>query len=474
MNMNKDLPDIEELFKSALADNEERPSSKVWDGIENILDKDDVVSIRKKYNNIKKITVLLFFLLIGLSIYEINTRHSEANLTIINPAKNFELNTDSKGKTKTTHDSHYSRDKINLNSNTLAEKNNDKSGKNKNRFDKSHTANLYGSHLNENPNENSDNKRNKREEGLSDANVMRGRNTVFTIPLSSSPGQSGKNLLTDDAVAFKINDLLSLNEKSSLIIKDEKSTQESAKKKDNKNSRFSVTAYLSPDFASYRLQDDEQNNQGENAAELEKNERHEFSSTIGALIEYRFKKHLSIESGLTFSNTNITVEPKVIYAQAVNSSDVKYRLNTSSGYGYVLPSFSRTPSVGDSLYAFTSTHTLQYIGLPVLFKADIRYRKFDFNIMTGAAANFLIKGKIETSVENGTSNEPEVVGKLYGLKKIYFSGLTGFGVSYHINDKIAISLSPAFRYALNSINKNTPVKSYPNSLMFPIGLKIQL
>lgn len=245
-------------------------------------------------------------------------------------------------------------------------------------------------------------------------------------------------------------------------------------RKNNKNSSFSAAVFFSPDFASYRLQDDQQNNQAEHAAEIEKNEHHEFSSTIGAAIDYRFKKHLIIESGLSFSNTNITVEPKMIYAQAVNGSDIKYRLNTSSGYGYVLPSFNRTPSVGDSLYIFTSTHTLQYISLPVLIKFNIPYKKFDFDLMTGPALNFLIKGKIETSAENSTGNKHEVVRNLYGLKKIYFSELTGIGINYHLTDKIQISFSPTFRYALNSINKNTPVKSFPKSFMLPVGLKIQL
>ena len=46
--MKRNIPDIEDLFKSALDDNEEFPSSKVWDGIENILDKDDVITIKRK------------------------------------------------------------------------------------------------------------------------------------------------------------------------------------------------------------------------------------------------------------------------------------------------------------------------------------------------------------------------------------------------------------------------------------------
>ena len=73
-----------------------------------------------------------------------------------------------------------------------------------------------------------------------------------------------------------------------------------------------------------------------------------------------------------------------------------------------------------------------------------------------------------------TIHEQEVVRNLYGLKKTYFSGTTGIGINYFINNKFTITFDPAFRYALNSINSNAPVKSYPNSFMLPIGLKIHL
>ncbi|MEO9146325.1 MAG: outer membrane beta-barrel protein [Ginsengibacter sp.] len=67
--MDKNLHDIENLFRKALGDDEENPSQKAWDDIKKELDKDHVLSIKKKYNFLKKITLLLLFLLTGLSIY---------------------------------------------------------------------------------------------------------------------------------------------------------------------------------------------------------------------------------------------------------------------------------------------------------------------------------------------------------------------------------------------------------------------
>ena len=126
-------------------------------------------------------------------------------------------------------------------------------------------------------------------------------------------------------------------------------------------------------------------------------------------------KHWSLQSGLTYSSTNIIVEPKTIYAQSDNSGSVKYRINTSSGYGYLSPSFSSNPAVGDSLYAFTSTHTLNYISIPLALKYNITKDKFSFNAMTGLSINILTQGKIETLVEKGVNNETEVVNNLQGF-----------------------------------------------------------
>ena len=241
-----------------------------------------------------------------------------------------------------------------------------------------------------------------------------------------------------------------------------------------KPSRFSATLFFSPDFTSYHLKNDKHNMQPEDATEIEKNEKHEFSSTVGILIDYKLNKHWGLQTGLTYSNTNITADPKTIYAQPDNTGNVKYRINTSSGYGYVLPSFSSNTVIGDSLYAFISTHTLQYISIPAAVKYNVAKGRFGFNVFAGLSANLLINGKIETTVDDGTNNETEFIKKLQGLKKVYLAGATGLGVEYRLNKKMAITFAPTFRFALTSINRDVPVKSYPNSFGLALGLKISL
>ncbi len=76
--MDENLHDIEDLFYSALNDNEENPSPKAWEEVDKRLDKESVVSIKKKYTSVKKVAILLL-LLLGISVYELNKVYNRNN-----------------------------------------------------------------------------------------------------------------------------------------------------------------------------------------------------------------------------------------------------------------------------------------------------------------------------------------------------------------------------------------------------------
>jgi len=52
--------------------------------------------------------------------------------------------------------------------------------------------------------------------------------------------------------------------------------------------------------------------------------------------------------------------------------------------------------------------------------------------------------------------------------------MASVGLDYNFYKKLFVSFSPTLRFALNAINKNGPVRSYPNSLGFAVGLKMKL
>jgi hypothetical protein len=492
--MDKNLPDIEELFKSALENEEEMPEPKVWKAIDNILDKDNVISLKKKYEDIKKIAFLLFFLLLGLSIYEFEKSSGIRN----NNIDNKEVVSEKRNGLSSKDERNSVADNLGRSGRSINNKSKGFPGNPSNLKDRSGNIEQVNESaaLVDDKNQSHNSKRTIFNSKLSHQEQIVTNSSAATVKTKIQEAENVKRVDRKNKMAatsllrnystFYVGRLNRVNVDSvnpiSLPrfpaptntipgIQDKNAVVKNIKTKNSKPSAFSLNLFFSPDFASYRLQDNIRGSNLNEATEIEKNERHEFSSTIGALIEYKVRKHWSIQTGLTYSNTNITVAPKTIYAQPDNSGSIKYLLNTSSGYAYVLPSFSSNPNVGDSLYAFTSTHTLQYLSLPVALKYNITKGKFNFNAMAGTSVNYLIKGKVETSVENGTNNEPEVVDNLQGLKKIYFSGVASAGIDYLINTKVAITFAPTYRFAINSINKDAAVKSYPNSIGLVTGLR---
>ncbi|MFN8252722.1 MAG: hypothetical protein U0V75_12695 [Ferruginibacter sp.] len=79
--MSENLHDIDKLFRDAIEDHGEMPSGKVWEGIDAGLDKSNVVHIKRKYDNLKRIAAILLLLLLSVVGYEIfktnSTDHNE-------------------------------------------------------------------------------------------------------------------------------------------------------------------------------------------------------------------------------------------------------------------------------------------------------------------------------------------------------------------------------------------------------------
>jgi Outer membrane protein beta-barrel domain len=495
--MDEDLHNIEDLFYSALNDNEETPSTNVWDGVERQLDKDKIVSIKRKYLQLKRIAAILFAFLI-MAIFAI---YNISNHSYLNRNSNARVVYD-----KTSS----------LPGNSIVSKNNNSEKKNSLHVDEAVRLGQHKQAAN-----NSIVKKQDFKPSVSPQNYLSGQknNSSTSSSLSNSSkltSSFGKPLKDSHVTDQKESRILSseyeeANFRSSLLLnKIQNSFSEmamnavkdsiankllltpqvalSAKKNIGKNgngrqalknkklvsSRLSLTVFFSPDVAWYLLEDENANNQSGNANEIERDERHGFSSDYGILLNYRLNKNWSVESGLSISNTNINSEPEVIYASPDNAGAIKYRVNTSSGYGFILPSFSSSPAIGDSLYVVTLTHSLHYLSVPVAVSYDVLKGKYLISLKAGLSVNFLTSSKLTTSVENGTNESVETVNNILGVKKTYLNGLAGISVSYQLFARLSLVVAPTIHFALNSINKNTSVKSFPMYFGPAVGLRMRL
>ncbi len=240
------------------------------------------------------------------------------------------------------------------------------------------------------------------------------------------------------------------------------------KKQNIHHHKFSLTAFVSPDLSAYRLTNDSKNN-FDNKTGIEERERNDLSSSAGILLAYSIRKKIAIQTGLTFSTSNISIDPTKVYAEKDNSGTVKYRYNTSFGYGYLLPSFSASPALGDSLFTSGANHTLQYISIPVMIKYKLDNKKISFQPGIGITVNFLTKATLTTDVEDRFNREKEFISKLESIKKVGTSLLLVPEVQYRVSKNWSISALPYLKYSLGPVNKGNIVKTYPYTVGVGIG-----
>ncbi|HEY5368429.1 MAG TPA: outer membrane beta-barrel protein [Hanamia sp.] len=520
--MDKNVHDIEDLFRKTLEQNEENPPQRAWDRIEKKLDKDKVVSIKKKYDSLKKVALLLLFLLAGLSIYvwksqNRNTAKPDKDISEINKdvkLKNERLKEESETTTlqksidslainKTSNPGQIAKESHRINDRTTFKNENARQTKpvnslilkrlpntsiNQNKLEVKKTVESDLSEVSKFSSQKKDELIKRKSNEIVETTIpnrIESRHPAFISPggiqnVYSLPAIATSNLKDVREVKSNTGDLLATKEtfhniasgKIDPLIQIEKTKVRKPSVKSTKQPHFAITGFYSPDIAFYHFEDNDPGNS--NNTNFENSETESYSSTLGALVDYTISNHWGLQSGITLATSNFNLESETLYAQQDNLGGIKYKLSTPLGDAYVLPSFSSNPSIGDSIFSKSPTHTLQYLGIPLAVRYNFNQGKFSLNALGGITANFLTRGRISTELKSGADNEIETTDKIHGLKTFYLSGLAGVGLDYNIYKKFSLTFSPTFRFALNSINNDGSVLSYPNSFGFAFGIKMKL
>lgn len=536
--MDKNLHDIDKLFRDQIEEHEEMPSEKVWDSIDNNLDKSNVVSIKKKYNNLKKLAVALLLLLLGTIAYQIQTNKYASKTVATNKSKAVENKISDNNEKKIDEYKVVAKDSASINFNNYTTANaasktdtgidNTQKTINQNNVAAKNTAtttspnsNITNSTVNNNddksttlPTEKSNNtQRNNKSKPV--FNVIDQTESYGKSSVKKSSKQRTKIKVSNAAAEFfeendselytnaKVDNVNTTNDLAALDrIKAEKNIdgKQNAVQKitlhrispdaelknifaKNKNAkavksfRSSITPFFSPQFSSNRIEDDHHDGgpQPRNGREaIKKDEQHQTSSSAGILVDIPIGKKWSVQSGITYSNKNIEIEPKKIFAKLDTDGKVKYRFDCSSGYTYIAPKTGTAPSVGDSINATQSKNTLQYVGIPLALNYNFSFGKFSIIPTVGIASNFLVKQQIETELTQGATKEKQTINTIQGMKSVYFNASTGIAFEYSLSKKVALHIMPSGNFALSSINKDAAVKSYPNAFALLGGIKIKL
>ncbi|MDE3183345.1 MAG: outer membrane beta-barrel protein [Bacteroidota bacterium] len=490
--MDKNLHNIEDLFKKGLEGNEESPSEEVWNAIDQSLEKANSLKFKRKYYSLKRATAVLIVILALLSIYvlrneskkQIESNKKNENIFTSEPtlkkSSNSEPQSSTENKTinKAPADNqpaiteNLSSKKESITENTKQQPlNNSTESLNTQKTNLSNTTEI--DNVKKSP-EKAIQKRKVQAESIQPVANLEDKNEIVF--------QSQEQLATPPPVNFVSNENLTFN--SIDFLKDvtkitpyrlpERIAGANTIIHFPKPLRFTAGIFYSPNIPFSHLRDEDHHFGNPYSSELEKKESGTYSYSFGLSVGYRLNYKWSLQSGVNFSTTNMHIEPEKIYAERDNQGVVKYTINTSSGKGYILPSFSSNPRVGDSLFTQNIKHSLKYTAIPLAVKYNLSNGRFSANLLAGLSTNILSTGKISTEVKRGNESELDKTHDIHGLRTLYFSGLAGIGFDYNIYKNLSFTFSPIINFAIDPINKNVPVRSYPGTVNFQFGLKTSL
>lgn len=529
--MSEDLHDIDDLFKKALGQHKEVPSPEVWEAIDKHLDKNKVVSISKKYNKLKWAAAALLVFSFGMAMYTLQTGLKNKELVKQNKIGNSQPEDPETIKQKKgSPGSHVAAPGARKNAlpgvgNAASDDRKDPSESKAQmqmgdtflrrrstvgiqhpiskqdlggagRTDRSHTrpennkpADIVGRAAADNSAK--ENKKpattlngnywqyNRQQDSLAveqkpaDVPDRTKKSYVPGVPLSADViPVSGENFTLQSPVPLLLNK--GLNGESEYKNNGTKISTAKDGIRAAGNSSFFVSAFVSPEFVSFNVQDDHPRYREDNKNQIKNNEKPRSSLSYGIWLGYNTGKKWTLTSGLSVFSTVTDINTKTIYARPDNGGSIRYRLSCSAGSAFVPLKSGPSLIAGDSTNILSARNTLQYVSIPFLVRYTIGKGRLTVSAGAGFSANILSKGKIETLVLTAGGYESSHSNKIEGLKPAFFNSQLSLGADYHLNTKVAINFTPSAKIALSSINKNEPVKTRMNSLGLSAGITINL
>ncbi len=192
---------------------------------------------------------------------------------------------------------------------------------------------------------------------------------------------------------------------------------------------------------------------------------------VGLRLAYDISDKWTIQTGCYYSKYTYNINSTIIYPQLQENGQLGYSITTSSGTVF-LPSSTVPAHLGDSIKVRGSS-SRGYINIPL----QVKYRfiagnKLNFYVTGGFSLNIANYKETEIHWENTALQEGDVsIPSIYGLNTVQYSYNFGLGAEYLIGKGLSIYTEPYFDGAFTSINKNTPVITYPFFFGLALGVK---
>lgn len=211
----------------------------------------------------------------------------------------------------------------------------------------------------------------------------------------------------------------------------------------------------------------------------------------GISVEYQTGKRWSIQSGLHYSRVDqssgasgnsqsMIMNDQLGYTFFNNKvqmeSSGKLLMNASAGVIEIekLPASVRVSSSlesteGSNELLLTSDdfeQRFEYIEIPLLVRYRLIDRTWNMHLLGGFSANMLVGNNVYMKNESGDFH----IGKTKDMKSLNYSASFGFGLGYHLTDKIQLHIEPQLKYYLRSLSNNPDVTFEPYSIGIYTGV----
>lgn len=204
---------------------------------------------------------------------------------------------------------------------------------------------------------------------------------------------------------------------------------------------------------------------------MERTEHTPARVSAGLMADVKASRNITIQTGLMLTQFDVHIDPKKVVAVKDIDGKIRYRFDCSAGTYFLNPKQGTYPRLGDTSTTRYSTNALNYINIPLNVKWHFGNSKLQFFAAAGAGMNFLLNQDLNAGLMHQYHYEG---GRAANLKSSFFNGMIGAGMNYSISERIGLTLSPQYQFAITPMNENMPVKSLPRSFTVQAGLQIKL
>lgn len=179
----------------------------------------------------------------------------------------------------------------------------------------------------------------------------------------------------------------------------------------------------------------------------------------GLDVNYSISEKWSLQSGVYYLKQGYEVEDFVVLKNSFENTNSSSSNTNIGNISFNNPDklFDNEMVINETNYGFDVLaiqfdsyllQSIEFLEIPFVLKYHLFDKKTRIYILGGFNAGFLIGNNVY--LENNNSS----IGKTDGINSLIYKSIIGFIVEYPLSKKISLSLSPTYKYQLNSINKN--------------------